>query len=148
MNDDQDDQDGGVTLSPDDLRALRDKAKEADRLAKDHEVLQRKMAFVEAKIDVTDPKLKYFVEGYKGEMTPDAIRAEAKAAGFIDAAPPATQVPQGELDAHQKVGAAAAGGDAGEPFDFQAELAKCRTPEEVMALASRQNMPTVWNRPS
>lgn len=147
MPEQQDDQnEERVSLSPDDLRALREKAKEADRLTKEHAEIQRKFAFMEAKIDIADPKMSYFVKGYDGELTAEAIKAEATKAGFMTQSAP--QVPPAELEAHQQVGAAAAGGSSTEPFDFQAELAKCKTPEEVMMLATKQNMPTVWNRPS
>lgn len=136
---------GRVTLSADDLKALREKAKEADRLVKEHSEAQRELAFVKAKIDITDPKMGYFVKGYDGDMSAEAIRAEAEKVGLLAGAP---QVPQNELNAHQRMGEAAAGAESGAPFDFQAELAKCKTNEEVMALATRQNMPTTWNRPS
>lgn len=145
-NDDDNQNEERVSLSPDDLKALREKAKRADELERINAENARKLAFVEAKIDVTDPKLSYFVKGYDGELNADAIRAEAQKAGFITAAPSAPQVPQEELLGHQKVGAAATGADGTEPFNFHDELAKCKSPEEVMALAQRQNMPTVWNR--
>lgn len=141
-------EDGGqVSLSPDDLKALREKAKEADRLTKENAAAQRELAFVKAKIDITDPKMSYFVKGYDGELTAEAIQAEAQKAGFYSAQQQ-PQVPAAELEAHQQVGAATSGSGSPEPFDFQAELAKCKTAEEVMMLASKQNLPTVWNRPS
>lgn len=150
MPEDNDDgQNGGqVSLSPDDLKALREKAKRADELERINAENARRLAFVEAKIDVTDPRMSYFVKGYDGELSADAIRAEAQKAGFINAAPSAPQVPQEELLGHQRVGAAATGADGTEPFNFHDELAKCKNAEDVMKLAIGQNMPTVWNRPS
>ena len=50
--------------------------------------LRRRVAFVDAGLDTSDPKLSYFVKGYDGDLEPDAIKAAAVAAGFV-AAPPA-----------------------------------------------------------
>lgn len=77
-----------------DIPALREAA-DAGRKA------VRENAFLKAGIDPDDPKMKYFVAGYSGELTKDAIAAEAKAAGFLsepapvtpEQAPPATEEP-------------------------------------------------------
>jgi hypothetical protein len=60
----------------------RDEAREAVKAATD---LARENAFLKAGINVDDPKLRYFAEGYKGELTAEAIKAEAAEAGFIQA---------------------------------------------------------------
>jgi hypothetical protein len=39
---------------------------------------QRKLAFVEAGVDINAPASRYFVKGYDGEMTADAIRQAAQ----------------------------------------------------------------------
>src|SRR5690606_14279752 len=93
------------------LRLARKRIKELEALeveaqrAKD---LERRLAFMEAGINPSDANAKYFVKGYAGELTPDAIRAEAEAAGLI--APPP---PDPTAQAMARVGAAGAGPAAG-----------------------------------
>ena len=54
---------------------------------------QKKMAFMEAGIPLDSPMTKYFIKGYDGELTPEAIRVAAEEAQLI--APP---TPQNEAD--------------------------------------------------
>lgn len=71
------------------LRAAADRGKEAERKAA---ALERENAFIKAGIDVDDPRAKYFVAGYDGELTKDAIVAEATVAGVLTPpAPPAQE---------------------------------------------------------
>ena len=44
---------------------------------------KRELAFLKAGLDPDDPKTSYFVKGYEGEDTPEAIRKAATEAGFI-----------------------------------------------------------------
>lgn len=138
-----------VGISPEDLKNLRNKAREADRLQAEHAAAQRELAFAKAKLDLDDPKMTYFVKGYEGELTSDAIRQAAEEAGFLQpAAPQQPQVPAQELAQHQQLGAASAGGTAPPPQDFYQLLSEAKTPEDVMRIASQAGLPTVWNRPS
>ena len=50
---------------------------------------QKKMAFMEAGIPLDSPMTKYFIKGYDGELTPEAIRVAAEEAQLI--APPTPQ---------------------------------------------------------
>lgn len=49
----------------------------------DVDSLRRENAFLKAGIDLTHKGAEYFLNGYKGELTTEAIRAEAEAAGFL-----------------------------------------------------------------
>lgn len=60
-------------------RAKKAKEKAERELAQ----LRRERAFAKAGIDPDDPRTAYFVKGYDGDITPEAIRAEAIQAGFI-----------------------------------------------------------------
>lgn len=62
---------------------LRRTKKERDKAKKELADLKAESAFVKAGLDPDDPKIKYFRAGYEGELTPDAIRAEAIKAGFL-----------------------------------------------------------------
>lgn len=79
-----------VTLKREEIRALEKQAKAATEAQTRAEAAERKLAFAEAGISLSDPKLSYFVKGYEGDLTPDAIKAQAIADGFI-AAPEAQQ---------------------------------------------------------
>lgn len=105
MSDDQSNQDegaGGETIAQ--LREAADSGRKATKKA---EALERENAFLKAGIDTDDPKLKYFAKSYDGELTAEAIRAEAEAAGFI-----------GEPDGAGDAGAGGDGGDAATDEDL------------------------------
>jgi len=62
--------------------ALREAADKGRRL-------ERENAFLKAGFNPeADPKVAYFIDGYKGDLTTDAIKAEAVRAGFITPAEP------------------------------------------------------------
>jgi hypothetical protein len=75
------------------LNQTQTKAQQAEERAT---AAERKLAFVEAGVPLTQPDGKpnpiatYFVNGYQGEVNPDAIRAEATALGLLQ---PAQQAP-------------------------------------------------------
>lgn len=48
---------------------------------------QKKLTFMEAGINASDPKFKYFVKGYDGEFTAEAIRQAAEEAQLITPSP-------------------------------------------------------------
>jgi hypothetical protein len=103
-----------VTLSRKQIRSLEAKAARAD-------AAERELAFAKAGVDLADPKLSYFVKGYSGELTPEAIKQEAVNAGFL-AAPQASSSDDAardeELDAHDQLGSAAAGASSSDKTDL------------------------------
>lgn len=102
-----------VTLSRKQIRSLEAKAARAD-------AAERELAFAKAGVDLADPKLSYFVKGYSGDLTPDAIKQEAVNAGFL-AAPQASSedaARDAELDAHDQLGSAAAGASTADKIDL------------------------------
>lgn len=90
----------------DQFRAMRTKANEHDKAEARAAAAERKLAFVEAGISITDPRATYFVKGYEGDLTPEAIRAEAHRAGVIEA--PEGPSPE-EQEGHRQVIEASAG---------------------------------------
>lgn len=68
---------------PGDIKSLRRAANSKKKLEQENFELKRRLAFVEAGISMGDPKMKYFIKGYDGEMEADAIRAAAMEAGFL-----------------------------------------------------------------
>lgn len=105
--------------------------------AAEAQTLKRKLAFLEAGFtaeDLAAPGKKYFVEGYKGDLTADAIRIEAQAAGFLPAPEPTT--PLVEQAGIQRMNQLAATGSGGTPVeaDFVDRINRARTPDEVDAI--------------
>jgi len=91
---------------------LRKAARRGAKAAKELEMLRKELAFYKAGISMDDPKMRYFVKGYEGEMTAEAIREAALEAGFI-ASQTQEEVPteqqQQAFSAQQRVMAASAG---------------------------------------
>ena len=109
-------------------RAELRKLRKADRENEENKAriaqLERRDVFSRAGIPLDDPGAPYFIKGYDGEMTPEAIKAAAVAARIPVAgvAPPAS--PE-EMAGHQAAQAAAQGGTPpGVAPDFQAKLAE------------------------
>jgi hypothetical protein len=66
-----------------DIRSLRRAANSKKKLEQELAEAKRQLAFAKAGIDIEDPKMKYFVRGYDGEMTAAAVKAAAAEAGFV-----------------------------------------------------------------
>jgi hypothetical protein len=86
-----------------DIPGLRKQARRASQLERELEQARRELAFAKVPgLNTSDPKVGYFVKGYEGEFTPDAIRAAAVSAGFI-AEEPQTQQVQQSLEGQQAI---------------------------------------------
>lgn len=66
-----------------DIKSLRRAASGKKKLEQELAEARRQLAFAKAGIDPEDPKMKYFVRGYDGEMSAGAVRQAAIEAGFI-----------------------------------------------------------------
>src|SRR6202040_3941020 len=72
------------------------------------EEMQRREVFVKAGVPLDDPNTEYLIAGYKGELTAEAIRAEAVRLRIIQSAQPTPE----ELAQHQNAANLASGGTA------------------------------------
>lgn len=94
--------------TPQSLRRAANKTRKVDA---QNAALQRENAFLKAGIDPDDQRLRYFVKGYDGDLTPSQIRQAAIEAGFIQ--PPQQDYAQVQqqytLEAQQRVMQASAG---------------------------------------
>lgn len=108
-------------------RDLESRAKKADENAKAADEAKRELAFYKAGIDMTDPRMTYFVKGYDGPLTAEAIKNAATEAGFLAAS---TQEPdlKSEIEQHQRLTDAATG---------VTSSAGKLTQAEVLALAAK-----------
>lgn len=131
-----------VSISAKDLKALRNIARTASETQQQFEAANRQLAFAKAKIDVTDPKMGYFIKGYDGDLDPEKIRSAATEAGFITTQQQ-VQIPSGELQGHQQMGDAAAGGSTQKP-DLTEQIRNANSQEEVMAIMTAAGYPTSW----
>lgn len=145
--DDNDNEPDGISLSRDDLRQLREKARTADEATTKLAELERKVLFGEAGIDMTSKAAQYFTKGYEGDMTLEAIKAEAEEAGLFQKKEQSKQqVPQQEMQMHQQMNRTTGGGGDPSTEDYGALIAAASSAEEVMQIATRFGVPTSFNR--
>ena len=116
-------------------RDLETRAKEAEQKAATLELelssIQRRDTFRSAGLDPDDPRVKYFVKGYEGELHADAIRQEAEAAGFLGADAP---IAQNSLNAEQRMLIAGEGGDPVSSPDLDSQIKATNNEDELRAL--------------
>ena len=94
---------------------------------------ERRLAFVEAGVDPSLPVAKYFMKGYEGELTPEAIREAAIEAQIISDRK-AAQVQQ-EAAAWSMTNQAATGNTTGEaPVDIVTRISNAKSQQEVEML--------------
>lgn len=123
--DDDFDSDSDANGDVGDIKSLRRAANSKKKLEQELNEVKRELAFAKAGLAMDDPKMKYFVKGYEGEMSADAIREAALEAGFL-----ASQQPQEENPNLAAAGAAqqrvmqAASGVAYEGMTEEAALAQ------------------------
>lgn len=80
------------------LKQLREKAKKADEIPN----IQKELAMVKAGIDTDSPLGKFFFDGYKGELTKEAVIAAAQEIGLLEKQAPDPGVTQEEKSATQE----------------------------------------------
>lgn len=88
-----------VTIPRSNIRQLEKAAKAGAEAQAELAAVRRELAFRDAGINPTDPQAKYFMKGYDGEVTVDAIRAEAAILGLVgqQATQSQTMIPAAEL---------------------------------------------------
>jgi len=119
------------------LRNLEAKNKELEAKLLEATEAQRKLAFVEAGVDITSPASRYFVKGYDGEMTADAIRQAAQETNLIGAMQTKPEV-QAEQQAWNRVSKAKSLGENSEPeMDWNAKIRNAKSQDEVMQLLAQ-----------
>ena len=83
-------------------RELEDRAKAGDEAVAELAQLRRELSFRDAGVDPNSKQGQYFMRGYDGEMTADAIRAEAAELG-LTGQPVQAQEPQVDFGAEQRI---------------------------------------------
>ena len=111
------------------VKALREKAAEAEKL-------QKELAFSKAGIPMDAPMAKYFIKGYEGEFTPEAIRKAAEEANLLQAQ--AQAAPTQEQQAWARMQKASSAGQTSEPVvDWNSRINQAKDANEVMQLLAQ-----------
>src|SRR5689334_3561983 len=90
-----------VQLTRQQIRALERDAKSARKTSDENAQLKRELAFSRAGVELTEKQQKALLANIEGDLTPEAIKAEAADLGFI--APPANAPTAGEQAALEQI---------------------------------------------
>ena len=117
------------------MRELEQQVKAFEAKAKEAEAAQRELAFVKAGVNPDSAAAKYFVKGYDGELTPEAIRAAAEEANLVSSE---KKEASGEQQAWNRVAQASRAGETSEPpVDYVQRFNNTKSADEVMALIAQ-----------
>ena len=117
------------------MRELEQQVKAFEAKAKEAEAAQREFAFVKAGVNPDSAAAKYFVKGYDGELTPEAIRAAAEEASLI---PSQKKEVAAEQQAWNRVAQASRAGETSDaPVDYVQRFNNTKSADEVMALIAQ-----------
>lgn len=126
-------------------RDLEARATAGDEAVAELAQLRRELSFRDAGVDPASKQGQYFMRGYDGEMTVDAIRAEAAELGLTGESntPPVQTAPDFDYGAEQRIAMAA--DDAGPVTnpDLDALIRQTNNPEELQALMESNGY--TWN---
>lgn len=119
------------------MRELEAEVKNLRQQAQEADAAKRELAFVKAGVDMNSPVAKYFVKGYDGEISPDAIRAAAEEANLIPKQKQAEET-KAEQQAWGRLQKAAAAGETSEPpVDWNTRISQAKSKDEVLALLAQ-----------
>jgi hypothetical protein len=112
-----------VQLSRKDIRRLEKLAEEGKEALAENKQLKKERAFVQAGIPLEDKRASYFIAGYQGEESPEAIRQEWQES-FGGQSSGTPDPIRGEVDALNAANDFAANGQGTPPPDKLAERNK------------------------
>lgn len=119
------------------MRKLEKELK-AERAARaEAEAAKRELAFVKAGVPLDNPVAKYFIKGYDGEITPEAIRAAAEEANLVQPSKQAEET-KAEQEIWGRISKAQRAGEQSEPAeDWMTKINNTRNADEVMTLLAQ-----------
>ena len=141
-----DDYDDNSTDQGDTQQGRNPLREQLDRLEKQNKALQkqveeaskatRALEFVKAGVDVNTPMGRYFVNGYDGDLTTDAIKAAAEEAGLLQAKPQPAEdaIPATEQDALRQMQQVSADAVPDGTRNWDAEIESAKSEQEVIDL--------------
>ena len=114
------------------MKQLEKELKDANKRLAESAELQKKVAFMEAGIPLESPMAKYFIKGYDGELTAEAIRLAAEEAQLIA---PAQAVPDADRNAWRETNRIAAGSEVSpEAPSWAKRINDAQSEDEIMAI--------------
>lgn len=137
--DDQFDQDETEGRNPvrDRMKQLETELAEVRAKAAEAEAAQRKLAFIEAGVDINTPTGKLFAKAYDGEVSLDAVKAAATEYGLIGEAPK-VNADSGEQRAWTAASQShSTGAPAPGAGDIREAIRKARNPQELNAIMAQ-----------
>ena len=119
------------------MKQLEKELQQSKQALAEAEAIKRENAFMKAGIPMDDPMAKYFVKGYDGEISAEAIRAAAQEANLIQKAAEDAKA-KSEVDAWNRISRAQRAGETSEPVaDWNAKLNQARSEQEVLQILSQ-----------
>lgn len=114
------------------MKQLEKETRDLRKQLAEAETARREFNFMKAGIDPTEPKFKYFVKGYDGDLSPEAIRQAASEAQLIT---PEKTVNDTDKDAWQQSNKVATGSEtAPPPASWIKRLQDANSEEELLAV--------------
>jgi ribosomal protein L12E/L44/L45/RPP1/RPP2 len=137
-----------------DIKSLRKAASRSKKLEAELNSLRREMAFAKAGLPLDDPKMNYFVKGYEGEMSAEAIRQAALEAGFLASQSSQEKAPDPALQAAAAAQTRVMQASAGAAVEGESEASALAHLEQAMAeggieamiqVAQQYGIPTAYD---
>lgn len=114
------------------MKQLEKENREQKKLLAEAQEAQKKLAFVEAGIPLNSPMAKYFIKGYEGDLTPEAIREAAMEAQLIT---PEPEVNEDDRKAWRETNRIATGAEVSpEPRGWADRIREAESETELMAI--------------
>lgn len=114
------------------MKQLEKELREANKLIAASAEANKKLAFVEAGIPLNSPMAKYFIKGYDGDLTPEAIREAAMEAQLIT---PEPQINEDDRKAWRETNRIATGAEVSpEPRGWADRIREAESESELMAI--------------
>jgi hypothetical protein len=119
------------------MRKLEKELKQSKQALAEAEAAKRELAFVKAGVPLDNPVAKYFIKGYDGEITPEAIRAAAEEANLVTPSQQAAET-KAEQEVWNKISRAQRAGETSEPVsDWTTKINNARSADEVMQIMAQ-----------
>lgn len=114
------------------MKQLEKELREANKLIAASADATKKLAFVEAGIPLNSPMAKYFIKGYDGELTPEAIREAAMEAQLIT---PEPVVNEDDRNAWRETNRIASGSEVSpEPKGWAERINQAESESELLSI--------------
>lgn len=119
------------------MKQLEKELQQSKQALAEAEAIKRENAFMKAGIPMDNPMAKYFVKGYDGDISAEAIRQAAEEANLIQKAVENAQA-KSEADAWNRISRAQRAGETSDPVvDWNTKLNQARNEQEVMQILAQ-----------